>query len=112
MAEKIGISTTAIDKNISTLKNKGLLRRIGSAKGGHWEIIEKSWGIQFRWCGLGILQEEVAGFELRVARNERRDIGEFMVNSKSQLEFVDWLLWFNLIYIYWVLFYWLLIISF
>ena len=42
LAEKIGISTTAIDKNISALKNKGLLRRIGSPKGGHWEIIEKS----------------------------------------------------------------------
>ena len=40
MAKRICISTTAIDKNIKTLKNKGLLRRIGPAKGGHWEIIE------------------------------------------------------------------------
>ncbi len=40
MAEYLGISTTAIDKNISTLKRKGLLRRVGPAKGGHWEIIK------------------------------------------------------------------------
>ena len=40
MSEEIGISTTAIDKNISTLKNKGLLKRIGPARGGHWKIIK------------------------------------------------------------------------
>lgn len=39
MSEEIGISTTAIDKNISTLKKKDLLKRIGSARGGHWEIV-------------------------------------------------------------------------
>jgi ATP-dependent DNA helicase RecG len=40
MAEILGISTTAVDKNIETLKEKGLLRRIGSAKAGHWQIIK------------------------------------------------------------------------
>jgi len=39
LSGKIGISTTAIDKNIAKLKQKGLLRRIGPAKGGWWEII-------------------------------------------------------------------------
>jgi ATP-dependent DNA helicase RecG len=38
MAEEIGISTTAIDKNIDVLKAKELLRRVGPAKGGHWEV--------------------------------------------------------------------------
>jgi len=38
MSEKIGISTTAIDKNINALKKKGLLKRIGPAKGGYWRI--------------------------------------------------------------------------
>jgi len=38
LANKIGISTTAIDKNIETLKQKGLIKRIGPDKGGHWEI--------------------------------------------------------------------------
>ena len=41
LAKKIGISTTAIDKNIVALKKKGLLRRIGPDKGGHWETVDK-----------------------------------------------------------------------
>ena len=41
MSENIGISTTAIDKNIETLKAKGLLKRVGSPKTGHWELITK-----------------------------------------------------------------------
>ncbi|MCK5543305.1 MAG: winged helix-turn-helix transcriptional regulator, partial [Desulfobacterales bacterium] len=40
MSEYIGISTTAIDKNIAALKKKNIIRRIGGAKGGHWEILE------------------------------------------------------------------------
>ena len=40
LAEKIGISSTAIDKNINQLKKKGLLRRIGPDKGGQWFVIE------------------------------------------------------------------------
>ncbi|OGS23483.1 MAG: hypothetical protein A2297_01645 [Elusimicrobia bacterium RIFOXYB2_FULL_48_7] len=41
LSDRIGISTTAIDKNIAQLKKKGILRRIGPDKGGHWEIIKK-----------------------------------------------------------------------
>ena len=41
MSEAIGISTTAVDKNIASLKKKGLIKRIGSARGGHWEVMEK-----------------------------------------------------------------------
>ena len=40
MSAYIGISTTAIDKNIAALKKKNIIRRIGGAKGGHWEILE------------------------------------------------------------------------
>ncbi|GFO97031.1 ATP-dependent DNA helicase [groundwater metagenome] len=36
---KLEISTTAIDKNISSLKKKGLLRRIGADRGGYWEVV-------------------------------------------------------------------------
>ena len=39
MSEYIGISTTAIDKNIAALKKKNIIRRIGGAKGGHWDIM-------------------------------------------------------------------------
>ncbi|OQA91975.1 MAG: Divergent AAA domain protein [Elusimicrobia bacterium ADurb.Bin231] len=42
LANKIAISDTAIDKNISQLKKKGLLKRIGHDKGGHWEIIKRN----------------------------------------------------------------------
>jgi ATP-dependent DNA helicase RecG len=38
MAENLGISETAVDKNIATLKKKGVLKRVGPAKGGHWEV--------------------------------------------------------------------------
>ncbi|MCK5681848.1 ATP-binding protein [bacterium] len=38
-AKKIGISTTAVDKNIKFLKEKKLLNRVGSAKSGHWKIL-------------------------------------------------------------------------
>ena len=44
LAEIIGISTTAIDKNISKLKEKGLLKRVGPDFGGHWEIVGKNDG--------------------------------------------------------------------
>jgi hypothetical protein len=39
MASLIGICTAALDKNIESLKKKGLLQRIGPAKGGNWKII-------------------------------------------------------------------------
>ncbi len=41
ISKSLDISTNAVENNISKLKKKGLLKRIGSAKGGHWEIIEK-----------------------------------------------------------------------
>src|SRR5690606_23359746 len=34
LAEEIGVSTTAIDKTLARLKEKGLLRRVGPARGG------------------------------------------------------------------------------
>jgi len=40
MAQAIGISTTAIDKNLTKLKQKGILRRVGPDKGGHWEVVQ------------------------------------------------------------------------
>lgn len=40
MAKHIGISTTAIDNNIKTLKSKGLLERVGGRKDGYWKIVK------------------------------------------------------------------------
>jgi ATP-dependent DNA helicase RecG len=39
IAEKIGLTTRAIEKNISILQKQGKLKRIGPAKGGHWEVL-------------------------------------------------------------------------
>lgn len=39
MAEIVGISPSAISKNIDTLKRKGLLKRIGTARKGRWRIV-------------------------------------------------------------------------
>jgi ATP-dependent DNA helicase RecG len=39
LAEALKISSTAVEKNLGKLKQRGILKRIGSAKGGHWEII-------------------------------------------------------------------------
>jgi ATP-dependent DNA helicase RecG len=38
LSEKIGISTTAIEKHIDRLKKEGIIIRKGSARGGYWEI--------------------------------------------------------------------------
>lgn len=38
IAESLKISTTAVENNLKKLKQKGLIRRIGPAKGGHWEV--------------------------------------------------------------------------
>lgn len=40
LAAKLGISETAVDKNISFLRKNGFLERIGKTKGGYWKIIE------------------------------------------------------------------------
>jgi ATP-dependent DNA helicase RecG len=38
LAEKIGITTRGVEKNISKLKEKGLLVRIGPDKTGYWKV--------------------------------------------------------------------------
>jgi len=40
MAERIGISARKVEDNLAKLKALGCLRRIGSAKGGHWEVLK------------------------------------------------------------------------
>jgi ATP-dependent DNA helicase RecG len=39
LAEGVGISARKVEENLSKLKAIGCLRRIGSAKGGHWEVL-------------------------------------------------------------------------
>lgn len=38
LAEQLGLSSRAIEKQIAQLKQQGKLERIGPAKGGHWKV--------------------------------------------------------------------------
>ena len=39
LSVKLGISETAIDKNIAFLRKNGFLERIGKTKGGYWQVL-------------------------------------------------------------------------
>jgi len=41
LSETVGISSRKIEENIRKLKAQGVLKRIGPAKGGYWEIIKE-----------------------------------------------------------------------
>lgn len=41
LAITIGIAQKGIEWQIKKLKEDGLIKRIGPAKGGHWEVIEQ-----------------------------------------------------------------------
>ena len=41
LAEALGVTTRAIEKQISSLRKNGQLKRIGPARGGHWEVTIK-----------------------------------------------------------------------
>lgn len=41
LSEKLRISTTAVDNNIRYLRSQNYLKRVGPAKGGHWEVVER-----------------------------------------------------------------------
>ena len=40
LAEKTGISVTSVQNHVNKLKSIGILKRIGSAKNGHWEVVK------------------------------------------------------------------------
>ena len=40
LSEKIGITSRAVEKQLASLVEKGFIKREGSPKGGHWEVIE------------------------------------------------------------------------
>jgi len=41
LAGSLGLSTRAVEKQISKLRKQERLRRVGPKKGGHWEVIER-----------------------------------------------------------------------
>jgi len=42
IAEKLGIGTATVARNIELLKLKGIIERVGGDKGGYWKIINKT----------------------------------------------------------------------
>ena len=40
IASRTGLSTTGVEKILTRLKKKGVLKRVGPAKGGYWEVVE------------------------------------------------------------------------
>ncbi len=42
LSDILGISLRKTKENLSKLKERGIIRRVGPDKGGHWEIIEQS----------------------------------------------------------------------
>jgi predicted HTH transcriptional regulator len=41
LAQLIGVTERSVERNIQKLQQEKYLRRIGPAKGGRWEVIEK-----------------------------------------------------------------------
>lgn len=39
IATRLGVSPRAVEKQLAALKKAGRLRRVGAAKGGHWEVL-------------------------------------------------------------------------
>jgi len=40
LSEKIGVTERTIERNLQKLQEENFLKRVGGAKGGHWEVIE------------------------------------------------------------------------
>lgn len=41
MANLLGINRSIVARHIKTLQEKGIIRRVGPDKGGHWEILSQ-----------------------------------------------------------------------
>jgi len=41
IAQQIGITPRGVEKQISKLREKGIVKRLGPAKGGYWSILVK-----------------------------------------------------------------------
>ena len=42
LAQVLGLSRQGVAWHIGKLKEKGILKRVGPAKGGHWQVMEKA----------------------------------------------------------------------
>jgi ATP-dependent DNA helicase RecG len=44
LAKNTGLSVKGVEWNIKRLKDSGILRRVGSPRSGHWEVVTKNTG--------------------------------------------------------------------
>lgn len=42
LAERISITSKAVEKHIAKMKAEGILKRVGPDKGGYWQLVEKT----------------------------------------------------------------------
>jgi ATP-dependent DNA helicase RecG len=40
VADRLGLSPRAVEKQIAKLREEGRICRVGPAKGGHWEVLK------------------------------------------------------------------------
>ncbi len=40
LSQKIGVTERTIERNLQKLQQENLLKRVGGAKGGHWEVVD------------------------------------------------------------------------
>ncbi len=40
LAAQLGLGTSAIENHLKAMQSQGCIKRIGPAKGGHWEVIK------------------------------------------------------------------------
>ena len=43
LADELGVSRRTIAKHVKLLQSKGIVKRVGPDKGGHWEVLNKEW---------------------------------------------------------------------
>lgn len=41
LAEIIGLTMKGVEWNLRKLKAEGVLKRVGPAKGGHWDVVKR-----------------------------------------------------------------------
>jgi ATP-dependent DNA helicase RecG len=44
LAKNTGLSVKGVEWNIERLRDSGILRRVGSPRSGHWEVVAKKSG--------------------------------------------------------------------
>jgi len=44
LAKNTGLSVKGVEWNIKRLKDSGILKRVGSPRSGHWEVVTKNTG--------------------------------------------------------------------